>query len=429
MLAPYGDYFTAPYGALHNRDLPVLRTLGANAVRLYHWEKTADHFNFLDQAYNGGLNPIYIIAGYWINEGLDIDPDSSTNVRNQIKADFQEMVAAHKDHPAILMWSVGHNLNLPEAYGNNPHLFSLINELAETAHLEEGTKAHPVTTALADQNLSATLTEFKGAVPALDIWGANVYRGSSFGTLFSDLGAASEKPLLLLEYGIDAYDNTRGNEYEKLGATTQADVTEALWKEIAAHGQTCIGGTIMSYSDEWWKGRYAGDTSCPADPEPTLHGRCGMATNTQPDGYANEEWWGIVRVLDNGTGPDKVEPRSVYYRLQYLWGSNTLALASPNGGEAWQVGKPQTIGWNYAGNPGTYVKIELLKNGLAIRTIANSAKIGANGTGSYSWTPPWKLKPGSDYKIRVTSTSNKQIIDTSDANFISKIFTIRVEIE
>ncbi len=418
-VSPYGDYFTASYSALHNRDLPVLRTLGANAVRLYHWEKMADHFNFLDQAYNGGSSPIYVIAGYWINEGLDIDPVSPTNVRNQIKADFQEMVAAHKDHPAILMWSVGHNLNLPDAYGNNPsHLFSLINELAEAAHLEEGTKAHPVTTALADQDLASTLAGYEGAVPALDIWGANVYRGSSFGTLFSDISSVSQKPLLLLEYGIDAYDNTRGNEYEKLGNTTQTDVTEGLWKEIAAHGQTCVGGTIMSYSDEWWKGRYSADTSCPADPDPAVHGRCGFAANTQPDGYANEEWWGIVRVLDNGTGSDKVEPRAVYYRLQYLWGTNALALTSPNGGETWQAGKPQTIAWNYTGNPGNYVKIELLKNGLLIRTIANSAKIGANGSGSYIWTPPLKLKSGSDYKIRITSTSNKQITDTSNANFL-----------
>jgi hypothetical protein len=416
--SPYGDYFTEPYGALHNRDLPVLRTLGANAVRLYHWEKTADHSNFLDQAFNGGLNPIYVIAGYWINEGLNIDPVSPTNVRNQIKADFQEMVAAHKDHPAILMWSVGHNLNLPDAYGNNlPHLFSLINELAEAAHQEEGTKAHPVTTALADQNLAATLAGYEGAVPALDIWGANVYRGNSFATLFSDIEPVSQKPLLLLEYGIDAYDNTRGNEYEKLGNTTQADITEGLWKEIAAHGQTCVGGTIMSYSDEWWKGRYAGDPSCQSDPDPALHGRCGFATNTQPDGYANEEWWGIVRVLDDGTGLDKVEPRAVYYRLQSLWSANTLALTSPNGGETWQVGKSQTIDWNYTGKPGSYVKIDLMKNGSVIRNIAKSAKIGANGSGSYTWTPPWKLKPGSDYRIRVTSSSNNQINDTSDASF------------
>jgi len=263
----------------------------------------------------------------------------------------------------------------------------------------------------------STVAGFEGTVPALDIWGANVYRGSSFGTLFSEYHQVSQKPLLILEYGIDAYDNIRGNEYEKVGNPTQADVAEGLWKEIAANGQTCVGGTILSYSDEWWKGRYTVDTSCLADSDPSLHGRCGFVSSAQPDGYANEEWWGLVRVLDNGTDPDTVEPRAVYYRLQYLWG-NTLTLAAPNGGETWQIGTPQTIRWNYSGTPGPFVKIELIKNGLLIKTIAKSANVGTNGSGSYTWFPSWKLKTGADYKIRVTSLSNSKINDTSDAGFI-----------
>ncbi len=101
-LAPYGDYFTAPYSALYARDLPMVRALGANTLRLYHWGKSADHYDFLDRAFNGGVDPIYVIAGYWINEGLNLDPNSPTNVRGQLKADFREMVAAHKTHPEAM---------------------------------------------------------------------------------------------------------------------------------------------------------------------------------------------------------------------------------------------------------------------------------------------------------------------------------------
>jgi hypothetical protein len=301
-------------------------------------------------------------------------------------------------------------------------VFSLINEMAETAQAEEGTTAHPVTTALADQDLTTTIAAFENTVPALDIWGANVYRGKSFGTLFSDLGPVTPKPLLIMEYGIDAFDQTKGNEYEKIGAPVQADYAEALWKEIAANGQTCLGGTIMSYSDEWWKARYAGDAGCAPVPDPGVQESCGFSATSQPDGYANEEWWGLVRISDKGTGADAVEPRAAYYRLQTLWKAPALQVASPNGGESLRIGRSQTIRWSYTGQPGSKVKIQLLKNGSAVQTIAKSAAIGVSGQGAYTWTPSYRLKPGSVYQIRITSTTNGAYADTSDRYFTLQLF-------
>src|SRR5690606_33050437 len=95
------------------------------------WNNTADHFDFLNKAFNNGVDPIYVIAGYWINPGLDIDPQSPTNVRGQLKSDFRAMVATHKNHPSILMWSIGSDLNASSMYGSNlNNLFSLINDMA-----------------------------------------------------------------------------------------------------------------------------------------------------------------------------------------------------------------------------------------------------------------------------------------------------------
>ncbi|HJZ13377.1 MAG TPA: Ser-Thr-rich GPI-anchored membrane family protein, partial [Acidobacteriota bacterium] len=76
-----------------------------------------------------------------------------------------------------------------------------------------------------------------------------------------------------------------------------------------------------------------------------------------------------------------------------------------------------TIQWNYSGNPGSNVKIELLKSGVVSRTIANNASIGSNGSGSYSWKVLNNQATGTDYAIRITSTSNGNYTDTSDANF------------
>jgi hypothetical protein len=94
-----------------------------------------------------------------------------------------------------------------------------------------------------------------------------------------------------------------------------------------------------------------------------------------------------------------------------------IFIVSPNGGEAWTAGSTQTICWNYVGNPGSFVKIELLKGGVTKITISSSASIGSGGTGSYIWFIPSTQTSGSDYQIRITSTSNSSYSDISDNDF------------
>ena len=43
----------------------------------------------------------------------------------------------------------------------------------------------------------------------------------------------------------------------------------------------------------------------------------------------------------------------------------TISVTSPNGGETLTAGSAQTIQWSYGGNPGSNVKIELLKGGVS----------------------------------------------------------------
>lgn len=325
--APYGDYFTAAYGGIQDRDLPLLRQLGANAVLIPYWENTADHRLFLDKAYNSGVNPVYVIPGFWINPGLDIDPASPANVREQLKADFAAMVQTHRNHPAILFWLIGSDLNTPGMYGGDPgNLFSLINELAGQAHDAEGDAAHPVAAGLADTDLIATIAAYDGAVPNLDLWGAAVYRGATFDSLFTDYETASGKPLVILGYGSDAYDSARGDEYENHGAPLQGDTAIALWQEIEANAAICSGGTIATYSDEWWRGKLSADEGC-LDANPARQSACGRVAAAEPDGYLNEEYRGIVRVADNGSYPDRMQPREAYYALQSLWAPAGLSPA------------------------------------------------------------------------------------------------------
>jgi hypothetical protein len=387
--------------------------MGANTIRLWVWDTEADHKDFLDNAYANGSSPIYVIAGFNINAGHDL---SDQTTREIIKEDFRAMVQTHKDHPAILMWAIGEGLNAASYYGTSlVSLFSLIEEMAAEAHLLDPN--HPVVMPLADEDLIQSITAYNASLPSLDIWGANVYRGASFGSLFSTYQAASSKPLLITGYGIDAYNDTAMAEDE----AAQADHASALWGEIAANSATSIGGLLTEYSDQWWRGILSLDTGCP-EPDNTLtHGDCGRQAVSLPDGYDNFEWWGMMRPVDNGTGLDSMEKRSVYTSLKNAWCSlieqPSITVVSPNGGEAWQAGTTQTITWTYKGNPGALARIDLYKGGIVDRTIASGVSAGALCSGTYAWAIPSTLTAGADYRIKISSTSIGSYTDESDANF------------
>ena len=94
----------------------------------------------------------------------------------------------------------------------------------------------------------------------------------------------------------------------------------------------------------------------------------------------------------------------------------TITVVSPNGGENFKAGSTQTISWSYTGNPGAFVKIELLKNGVVNRKIVSFASKGSGGNGSYNWHIPITQATGSDYRIRISS-ENGIDTDTSDNDF------------
>jgi hypothetical protein len=92
----------------------------------------------------------------------------------------------------------------------------------------------------------------------------------------------------------------------------------------------------------------------------------------------------------------------------------SLTVVAPNGGENWQRGTAHAIRWSYTGSPGSYLRLDLYKNGVLLRNIVPFA---VTSLGSFNWTVPTTLVPGADYRIKVTATSNVAINDSSNANF------------
>ena len=83
----------------------------------------------------------------------------------------------------------------------------------------------------------------------------------------------------------------------------------------------------------------------------------------------------------------------------------SVTVTSPNGGDTLTAGTTKTITWNYTGDPGYYLKIELLKAGTVVATLNSYALKGSNGMGSYNWLVPSTQAAGANYSIKITSIS------------------------
>jgi len=154
----------------------------------------------------------------------------------------------------------------------------------------------------------------------------------------------------------------------------------------------------------------------------TLHtfpGLTGTHTFTVPStdalGHKFDVWsTGWVNEWNNiGTGTTITVSSAGMYTARYKLVTTALTVKSPNGGEKWIRGTTHTLTWSSSGSPGAYVKIELMKGGVVNKVISSST---AND-GSYSWTISSTQTLGTDYKIRITSTSKPSITDSSNSNF------------
>lgn len=316
-----GDYYTLSYKAQYRKDLKHLRSLGSNIVRLRSWQYDADHKDFLNAAYNRGNKPIYVMASYWLDPKRDI---TDLKERQAIIAEFRHMVAAHKQHPAILAWIIGEELNAPWMFDNRKELYTLVDEMAKTAHEEEGDHYHPVVMPLGNYSLWENIQHYETSMRHVDVWGLQLATyGPTFRDLFERYAAVSKRPMIITSYGIDAYDDQNGDEYENISDPDQAMFTELLWTEMDEHRDICAGGFVRDYTDQWWAGKTGknDDGEHPQCPESDAHQQntCGHLDRGQPDSYDNHEWAGIMRYIVAPDGKATLQPRFVCKTLKALW--------------------------------------------------------------------------------------------------------------
>lgn len=140
---------------------------GGNSFRTWRTENGQDSCQkVLDRALKNGL---YVTMGLEVaRERHGFDYSDPANVAKQL-AEIKAEVLKYKDHPALIIWGIGNELNLN---AKNPKVWDAVNEISKMIHQVDPN--HLTTTMLAGIGPDL-IREIKARAPDLDLIGIQMY--------------------------------------------------------------------------------------------------------------------------------------------------------------------------------------------------------------------------------------------------------------
>jgi hypothetical protein len=310
-------------------DFKLLKDMGCNTIKLYLTDPELVNFNTLTMRRMFAESGIRVVLGnflgaYCHGSGATWELGTDYTIRKQresMKASVSNLVMKLRGEPWVLAWVLGNENNMelsgdvnatrtngskyPETYAR------FLNEVAKMIHQLDPN--HPVGTG----NLLTGLVEYYGKfAPELDYLGINSYIGEDgFGATWQKVLQAMNRPVVIAEFGCDSYWTKKGPDED-----TQATYLRKNWEDIvynsAGHpgAGNAIGGFVFEWLDEWWKDtlNYFEDpitqqTTRPVFPMPF------------PDGYAQEEWFGIMGQGAGNASPYQRVAKKAYGEFMKIW--------------------------------------------------------------------------------------------------------------
>ena len=237
-------------GGAFNSFVDKIDDFGGNAIRTYSVNDTTETRMFLDDAYYNGVS---VMLGIWINRERDgFDYYDELAVEEQY-IQCEKWVKQFKDHPALMMWALGNELNT-----TNPVAWSKINEIGEMINSID--PAHPVTTVLPGTQIPV-INVIKDNCPSFALLGINSYEGAVSLVQSKLIEAGWDKPYIITELGqrgtwdgqvpFTSWGSTSGDGLIELTSTQKAAKYETIHRhDIIPYyntSVTCLG----SYTFLW----------------------------------------------------------------------------------------------------------------------------------------------------------------------------------
>ena len=224
-------------GAVGSRFLDELKASGGNSLRT--------SAKFLDEAYQRGLTVLLNIPMKAERDGFDYNDESA------VKAQYERakaIVEEHKDHPALLMWAIGNELDhIPGNLDYNLKMWDAVNDIASM--IKEMDPNHPVITVVGFGKLEK-LKDIKERCPNLDLLGINAY---------ADIVKVPEwlteynwnKPFAVTEWGPSGWwevPRTKWGVVIEETSTEKAKVYKERYEKVILGDPRCIGSYVFLWT-------------------------------------------------------------------------------------------------------------------------------------------------------------------------------------
>jgi len=218
---------------------------GANSFRTWRTENgQSSGQEILDRAEKAGL--LVLMGLELVPDRKGFDYNDSAAVARQF-ADVKQQVLKYKDHPALLGWLIGNELNL---FYKNPKVWEAVNDVAKFIH--EVDPNHPAATALAGISKQA-VDEIKKRAPALDFITVQFY--GDIVNLQKRLAEAQlTGPYMVTEWGATGHWEVRTTEWkapiEETSSQKAKAFAERYEKAIAADPLRCLGSYVFLWGQK-----------------------------------------------------------------------------------------------------------------------------------------------------------------------------------
>jgi hypothetical protein len=218
---------------------------GGNSFRTWRTENGQDSGQaVLDRAWKNGL---FVTMGLEIaRERHGFDYHDAAAVAKQLAAVKAE-VLKYKDHPALLIWGIGNELNLN---AKNPKVWDAVNDISKMIHQVD--RNHLTTTMLAGLG-KETVQELKTRAPDLDLLGIQMYADIvNLPRYLRETGWTG--PYMVTEWGATGHWEVGKTEWGapiENDSTTKADFyLQRFEAVIRPDRQQCVGSYVFLWGQK-----------------------------------------------------------------------------------------------------------------------------------------------------------------------------------